>query len=75
MMAESKKFEEMMQELEAISKKLETGDLSLDESVSEFEKGMKLSKECSTILENAEKKITVLMQQGEEITEETFETE
>ena len=74
-MAESKKFEEMMQELEAISKKLETGDLSLDESVSEFEKGMKLSKECSTILENAEKKITVLMQQGEEITEETFETE
>ena len=74
-MAESKKFEEMMQELEAISKKLETGDLSLDESVSEFEKGMKLSKECSTILENAEKKITVLMKQGEEITEETFETE
>ena len=70
-----KKFEEMIETLEKISQELEKGDLSLEESVSKFEQGMKLSKECSTMLESAEKKITMLMHQGEKLKEEKFEVE
>ena len=49
-------FESAMEELELIAKSLEKGDLNLDESVKQFEKGIKLSKKCNEILESAEKK-------------------
>jgi exodeoxyribonuclease VII small subunit len=65
-------FEKSMKELEEIVAKLEKGDLNLDESVEEFEKGMKISKECNKILENAEKRITVLLQKEGNIEEEKF---
>lgn len=70
-----KKFEEMIENLEKISQELEQGNLSLDESVNKFEEGMKLSKDCANILENAEKKITILMHDGEELQEEKFEVQ
>lgn len=66
-------FEKSIEELEEIVLKLEKGDLNLDESVAEFEKGMKISKECNKILENAEKRITILLQNGENLDEENFE--
>lgn len=69
------KFEEAMQELEIIAKELEKGDLTLEESVSKFEEGMKLSKQCNTIIEEAEKKISILLQKDEKMVEETFEVE
>lgn len=69
------KFEDVMQELEAITAKLEKGDLSLDESVSNFEEGMKLAKKCNNILEEAEKKIKVLVQKDGKLEEEDFITE
>ena len=47
-------FEQAMSKLEKIATELEKGELSLDESVSKFEEGMKLSKQCSDLLENAE---------------------
>ena len=59
-MENNKKFEEMIENLEQIAKDLESGNLSLDESVKKFEEGMEISKECSKILEDAEKKITIL---------------
>lgn len=66
-------FEDAMQELETITRELEKGDLSLDESVKKFEKGMKVSKKCNEILENAEKRITILLkQENEEYKEENF---
>ena len=55
------KFEKAMEELEKITTELEKGNLSLDESVELFEKGMKISKECNEKLENAEKRITMLI--------------
>lgn len=58
------KFEEKISELEKIVAKLEDGTISLDESISLFEKGIKLSKECQKILDDAEKKISVLMEDG-----------
>ena len=59
------KFEDKITELEQIVSKLEDGSLSLDESIELFEKGIKLSKDCQKILDDAEKKISVLMDDGE----------
>ncbi len=66
------KFEEAMQNLEKIALELEKGDLDLDTSMEKFEQGMKLSKECNKILEEAEKKITILIKNGDELEEEDF---
>ena len=75
-MKENKKFEEMMENLEQIAKDLESGNLSLDDSVKKFEEGMEISKECSKILENAEKKISILIKNSDgDIIEENFEVE
>lgn len=65
-------FEESMESLEKIVQELETGDLNLDDSIKKFEEGMKISKECNKFLEEAEKKITVLINDGNEIKEENF---
>ncbi len=60
-----KSFEDKMLNLELIKKDLEKDDLSLDDAVKKFEDGMKISRECREILDNAEKKITILLE-GEE---------
>ena len=60
---------------EKIVSELENGDLNLDDSVSKFEEGIKISKECNKILEDAEKKITILLNKDGEIKEENFTTE
>lgn len=65
-------FEDTMKKLEEIANELEKGDLDLDTSVSKFEEGMKLSKKCNEILENAEKRISILINNGENIEEENF---
>ena len=69
------KFEEAMKELETIANDLEKGDLSLEESVTKFEEGMKLSKKCNNIIQEAEKKITILLQKDGKIEEENFSVE
>lgn len=68
-------FEEAMQGLEQIAGELEKGNLNLDESVAKFEEGMKLSKTCNDILEDAEKRISILIKNGEEVSEEEFKVE
>lgn len=70
-----KSFEEQMENLEKIVAELENGNLNLDESVNKFEEGIKISKECNKILEEAEKKITILVSENGEMKEENFETE
>lgn len=72
-MSKEKSFEESLGELEKIASNLESGDLGLDEAIAEFEKGIKLSKECSQKLDEAEKKINILVQnENGELTEENF---
>lgn len=66
-------FEETMKKLEEIANELEKNDLDLDTSVSKFEEGMKLSKQCSKMLEDAEKKISILLKTEDGIVEEDFE--
>ena len=71
----SKSFEEQMENLEKIVGELEKGELNLDDSVTKFEEGIKISKECNKILQEAEKKITMLVNENDEIKEKKFETE
>ena len=68
-------FENNMENLEKIVSELENGDLNLDESIEKFEDGIKISKECNKILEEAEKKITILLERDGEVKEESFTTE
>lgn len=66
-------FEELMQTLENIVQTLEKGDLNLDDSVSKFEEGMKISKQCNKMLEDSEKRISILLEKSNgEIEEENF---
>ena len=59
-MAEQK-FEDAFQKLEAIVKKLEEGNLSLEDSLKAFEEGVRLSRFCSKKLDEAEKKVEFLL--------------
>ncbi len=66
-------FEENMEKLEKIVADLEKGDLAFDESVKKFEQGINISKKCDEILKNAEKKITILLNDDNNIKEENFD--
>ena len=66
-------FEDAIAELEKIAQELENGKLNLDEAIKKFEVGMELSKKCTDYLENAEKKINVLVYKNGELVEENFE--
>ena len=68
-------FEEQIEKLEKIVEELEKGELSLQDSVDKFEEGIKISKECNKTLEEAQKKITILINKEGELKEENFETE
>lgn len=68
-------FEELITKLEKITSKLENEKLSLDESVTLFEEGVALSKKCNEKLEEAEKRITILVDNDGEIKEEDFKNE
>lgn len=71
-MENEKSFEEMMIDLEDIVKSLEKDNLNLDESINKFENGMKLAKECNKKIEDAEKRITILLNENGELKEENF---
>jgi exodeoxyribonuclease VII small subunit len=53
-------FEKILGELEGIVQQLEKGDLSLEESLKQFEKGIHLARQCQDTLNQAEQKITLL---------------
>ncbi len=53
-------FEKSIEQLQQIADSLESADTSLDDAIGLFEKGIKLSKECSSYLENAKQKIISL---------------
>ena len=53
-------FEASLKELESIAERLESGDLSLDESIRRFEQGMRLARFCRKKLDEAERRIEIL---------------
>ncbi len=68
-MAEKKElsFEESLEQLEEIVKKLEVGDVPLDDAIQEFNRAMKLAKTCDEKLKNAEEAISKLVKDNGEV--------
>ena len=67
-------FEENLKELEQTVKKLEEGNVSLDEMLSLFENGIRLTKSCTAQLDEAEQKIKILLKsENGELSEAEFE--
>jgi exodeoxyribonuclease VII small subunit len=60
-----KDFETALAELDALVKKLEDGDLSLEQSLALYERGVQLSRFCHARLEEAERRIEILTERGE----------
>ncbi len=72
----SESFESLFSELETIVTKLEAGDLTLDESLALFQRGMEVAKQCGAMLDQAELRIKELVPQANgEVDEEDFEDE
>ena len=62
-------FEKSLKALESLVEKMEQGDLSLEDSLGHFERGVQLSRACQQALKTAEQKVAILMQKdGQEET-------
>ncbi len=57
-------FEQALEDLEELVTSMEDGELSLEESLQAFEKGIKLTRECQAALKNAEQKVQVLLNEN-----------
>ena len=72
---ENLSFEESLSELETIAQNLEQGELSLEDSMTLFERGLNLSQASQEKLKNAEQKIQILLTKNGKTQLETFEGE
>jgi exodeoxyribonuclease VII small subunit len=71
-----KKFEAALARLEEIVSSLESGELGLEQSLKLFEEGVKLARVCNTRLEEAERKVEILLKdKSGKMTEKPFEEE
>lgn len=68
-----KSFEKSMEELEEVVVKLESGEVTLDESLQLFEAGIKLANNCQKKLDMAEKKVKILTAENGAMIEKDFE--
>jgi len=66
-------FEETLAELERLIASLETGDLSLEESLSGFKHGIELTRQCQAALDNAQQTVELLTNNQDEESVKTFE--
>jgi exodeoxyribonuclease VII small subunit len=67
------KLEQTLEDLEQLVAKLEEGEMPLNQAVKEFERGIKLTRQCQAVLKDAEQKIEILLANAEE--PEPFEPE
>ncbi|MBX9603756.1 MAG: exodeoxyribonuclease VII small subunit [Bryobacteraceae bacterium] len=65
-------FEQSLQELEAVVKEMEGGELPLERALELFERGMKLSESCRKQLQDAESRVEILMRKGGSVQPEPF---
>ena len=68
-------FEQALEELEQLVDRLEAGDLPLEEALADFERGVKLTRECQQKLASAEQKVKVLMEESGSIQELPFDAD
>lgn len=63
---ESAGFEASLAELEALVERMEKGELSLEEALTDFQRGIELSRQCQQSLKSAEQKVQILLGQSEQ---------
>ena len=68
-------FEASLGQLEKLVAQMEGGDLTLEQSLSAFEDGVKLTRECQKALAEAEQKVQILMEQNGELVTRPFDAE
>jgi exodeoxyribonuclease VII small subunit len=73
--AKTVNFETALSELENLVQSMESGDLSLENSLKAFEDGMQLSRDCQQALADAEQKVQLLMDKDGEIVSKTLVAE
>ena len=66
-------FETALAELEALVEKMEQGDLSLEESLKQFERGVQLTRACQQALRDAEQKVQILLEKDGQTSLEAFD--
>ncbi|MCB1774307.1 MAG: exodeoxyribonuclease VII small subunit [Gammaproteobacteria bacterium] len=66
-------FEDSLAELEALVDRMESGDLTLDESLQAFERGIALTRTCQQALQAAEQRVEILTSDRPDATTEAFE--
>jgi exodeoxyribonuclease VII small subunit len=71
--AAAPEFEKTLAELEKLVVNLEQGDLSLDESLSGFKHGIELTRQCQSVLDNAQQSVEQLMNNDDEDSSTPFE--
>lgn len=67
-------FEKALNELEQLVEKMEAGDLSLEESLKHFERGIELTRACQQALQSAEQKVQVLLSEDDKQKLAAFDT-
>lgn len=68
-------FETALAELEALVEKMEQGELSLDESLKQFERGVQLTRSCQQALKDAEQKVQILLEKNDRDSLQPFEND
>jgi len=68
-------FEDSMAELEKLVEQMEQGELSLEDSLKAFERGIKLTRTCQQALQDAEQKVQILLEKNGQQTLEPFTNE
>jgi len=66
-------FEKQLNELEKIVAEMERGDMTLEESLAAYERGIKLTRECQSALDTAQQRITQLTEKNGTFTEEPLD--
>src|SRR5512147_931564 len=59
-------LEKSLEELEALVTRMESGDLPLEQALKEFERGVKLTRQCQVALQEAEQKVEILLRKSEQ---------
>ena len=66
-------FETAIEQLESLVNTMESGELTLEESLQAFEQGIKLTRDCQAKLANAEQKVQMLLQDGDQLVAQALE--
>ncbi|WP_347507439.1 exodeoxyribonuclease VII small subunit [Pseudomonas anguilliseptica] len=68
-------FEQSLTDLQNLVERLENGELSLEDSLTAFEQGVRLTRDCQTALAQAEQKVQILMERDGELEEAPFDAD